>query len=1856
VVSTNHSVAISLNPIVLTIDPASGKQGETIQATITGNNLGRVTGISVSGSGVAASIREGKTESSLPVQFVISKEAAAGNRTINLSTPEGQFSTSLAFQIIALPPVTANPTSLNIVVGNTGPIIFSIPGPAPSGGVTLSLSSSASTVATVPASATIPQGQTSVQVNITSVGVGTATITADATAYSKVQVPITVANSPLTGYFYRKTITIDHTKVPSTLTNFPVLVSISNDSDLKNHVTSVNGYDLIFMDAGGNKLNHELERWDGSTGTVVAWVRVPVLSSTTDTVIYMWYGNSWVTTSQENKTGVWDANYKGVWHLKEATGANVADSTSNGNTGTPTNSPAQTTGNIDGSLSLNGTTQYTYLGSPPSSLQPANPTVSAWINSTTGSGVILAENPAGADYDGRGYRLYLSSGKIVFFFGDAGGSWITVTGSTALNTGTWHLLTGTYDGSQLKVYVNGVLDGAANTTEAISYADKAGYGPNPQTLYIGTRHNANNSSNTYPGDLSNYFSGRIDEVRISNVARSADWILTEYRNQSSPSTFYTAGSEEVNHAPAAQNQSVTTNQDTAKAITLVAMDSDGDPLTYQIVTQPGHGMLSGTPPNVTYTPAAGYSGSDTFTFKANDGNLDGNVATVSISVVPNLGYQKTITIDHTKVPSTLSDFPVLISITNDNDLKNHVMSANGYDLIFMDASGNQLPHEVERWDGTTGTLVAWVKVPALSSTADTVISMQYGKNGVTTSQENKTGVWKSNFKGVWHLPNGSTLTANDSTGNGNNGTNYGVTAAAGKIDGGGNFNGGGKYVDVGAMPAIQGSSRLIISMWIYQSSYQATAYIYKNANDGILFQPWNDQRIYFAINGIGSRAVTNAGDAPLNSWFNLVGVYDGSNIIIYINGQQKATSPKTTTIPTDGAHILIGNNPGMGTSFIGLLDEVRISDVGRSAGWILAEYRNQSSPSTFYTVGSEELIGTPVNHAPVAQSQSVTAIQDTAKAITLAATDSESDPLTYQIVAQPGHGTLSGTPPNVTYTPAAGYSGPDSFTFKANDGMVDSNVATISITVTVNGVLQDIYSNGGAFTWICPQGVTSVDVEVRGGGGAGGFSGSSQGSGGGGGGAYSRKTGISVTPGQSYTVVVGKGADQSVLFGGNTLTNYDGGGSGNTNILRACKYSLSEAAVITAIKAYFTNVSGSYNCYVTVSIYSDDNGYPGSKLGESGVYNIQQGGYTLFQMPATALAAGTYWLVTNCYVNTSLIGRMYYGSGSSNQEYSRAGSYGGTIPSGPSTFPSGATGADNALSIYAVRMSGGDSYFIDVSAVLAKGGTGGGGPGGLGGSGGDKNSGVGDVKYSGGNGAAYYLTTQGGGGGRGAGDAADGGNANGELGGPGGAFAGGNGGNGGITSSQGVAGSAPGGGGGGASAYSGGLAGGNGGDGNVVLIYGGSPGNHAPVAQNQSLTMTQDTAKAITLVATDADNDPLTYQIVAQPGHGTLSGTPPNVTYTPAAGYSGPDSFTFKANDAKVDGNVATISISIVGSSFTPTITDFRPIAMETDGSYLYISGIGYIGALAYHRIEKRDLNGNLVDQFDQAIALPGYLSSLKLDNTNIYVGGYRTEAGVEKAIIQKRDKNNLSSQSWEYVYSGSNYEVRDLVLFGDGVYFSGAGQGGTPVLKGKVNQSDGTQVWVFANTYTASDGISTDGSFIYLHERASGYATIEKVNPINGSVLGTKDYSPGNFSKGEIVDGYLYVAGNINTLYVGAQALVQKVIPAGNSEWQIAYPTVPGGSTNVYDKAICDGPDVYVVGRAPASAPGPTTRIAKHSTSNGAEIWGVNHPTTTKASGGFCHLGAYLYVAGWDRDPTKQCFWLEKRNKLDGSLIWAIP
>ena len=105
---------------------------------------------------------------------------------------------------------------------------------------------------------------------------------------------------------------------------------------------------------------------------------------------------------------------------------------------------------------------------------------------------------------------------------------------------------------------------------------------------------------------------------------------------------------------------------------------------------------------------------------------------------------------------------------------------------------------------------------------------------------------------------------------------------------------------------------------------------------------------------------------------------------------------------------------------------------------------------------------TPVNDTPLATNQSVTTIEDIPLEITLSGTDIESDPLTYAIVTSPSNGSVTLVDNKATYVPSEGFFGSDSFTFKVNDGTVDSPVAaTVSITVTSNdtdgdGVLNDM--------------------------------------------------------------------------------------------------------------------------------------------------------------------------------------------------------------------------------------------------------------------------------------------------------------------------------------------------------------------------------------------------------------------------------------------------------------------------------------------------------------------------------------------------------------------------------------------------------------------------------------------------------------------------------------------------------------------------------------------------------------------------------------------------------------------------------
>ncbi|MBU4459554.1 MAG: DUF2341 domain-containing protein, partial [Verrucomicrobia bacterium] len=155
--------------------------------------------------------------------------------------------------------------------------------------------------------------------------------------------------------------------------------------------------------------------------------------------------------------------------------------------------------------------------------------------------------------------------------------------------------------------------------------------------------------------------------------------------------------------------------------------------------------------------------------------------------------RKSLAIHAAKVAGDLSDFPVLVDVT-DPELRTaagggHVQNAQGWDIGFTLPDGTPLDHEIERYVGSEGRLTAWVRVPAVSASADTTILMHYGDASVAAATVHPAGVWDADFAMVQHMDEVSGPLA-DSTANGNDGTatgaayvEFGRTAGAYAFDG-----------------------------------------------------------------------------------------------------------------------------------------------------------------------------------------------------------------------------------------------------------------------------------------------------------------------------------------------------------------------------------------------------------------------------------------------------------------------------------------------------------------------------------------------------------------------------------------------------------------------------------------------------------------------------------------------------------------------------------------------------------------------------------------------------------------------------------------------------------------------------------------------------------------------------------------------------------------------------------------------------------------------------------------------------------------------------------------------------------------
>jgi len=323
-----------------------------------------------------------------------------------------------------------------------------------------------------------------------------------------------------TDYLYYKEITIDHTKVDGTLTNFPVWVYNTSSSFADNILTD--GSDIAFFDSTkATRFNHEIEVWTKGTGELGVWVNITSISSSVDTVFYIYYGDSDTSDSRNNNPeDVWDSNYVAVFHLDGSQSTYNNDSTSYNNdmtsdAGTP---DYQVIGQCGYGINFSDPNAY-LTGAYDASLRMTDDiTITSWVFLNVENTTDLNKNIVyrKSNYVLR-YRLGYSSPN---WYG--GGE---VFGTTLVNILSWQHFGGTRNNPTNNAYLNGVIGNTSTDSDAINPVTNEG-------LYIG-----NNGGLNYPIDAV------IDEVRISNIERSGSWIGAVYNTTNSPSTFLTFGTQ-----------------------------------------------------------------------------------------------------------------------------------------------------------------------------------------------------------------------------------------------------------------------------------------------------------------------------------------------------------------------------------------------------------------------------------------------------------------------------------------------------------------------------------------------------------------------------------------------------------------------------------------------------------------------------------------------------------------------------------------------------------------------------------------------------------------------------------------------------------------------------------------------------------------------------------------------------------------------------------------------------------------------------------------------------------------------------------------------------------------------------------------------------------------------------------------------------------------------------------------------------------------------------------------------------------------------------------------------------------------
>ncbi|MDW0120639.1 MAG: Ig-like domain-containing protein, partial [Nitrososphaeraceae archaeon] len=432
-------------------------------------------------------------------------------------------------------------------------------------------------------------------------------------------------------------------------------------------------------------------------------------------------------------------------------------------------------------------------------------------------------------------------------------------------------------------------------------ATKSTSGASPETSGTKPVRIGANSRITPPG---NFFTGEVDEVRIWNNAKTAQQVTDAFVgsiNTSGQVLYIPFGSD----PPVANSQLVSVNKNVQQTITLTATDPNNDPLTYIIVTPPVNGTLSGTVPNLTYNPNLNHIGSDIFTFKANDGTLDSNIAIISVSVQNG--------------PPIATNQQVSVNKNSQKSITLTATDPNNDPLSYITAATTQ----------QGGTLSPSGSTPSAIRTYTPPNSIFVGADSFT-------------------------FTASDGTVNSNNATvninvidqpQGGYTFAPGFVLTGSN------YQDANS-PSL---SQFSLAAWFKTSTnFGSDAFIAnkggigsdssgQNLNYGLWMNSAEQIKGGFETNTGADQYVTSVNTYNDGQWHYAVVTNSGSNLVLYVDGVQVATKATSGATPeNNGKPFRVGANARVNPPinfFMGEVDEIRVWNDDLSGSEVSAAFQ-----------------------------------------------------------------------------------------------------------------------------------------------------------------------------------------------------------------------------------------------------------------------------------------------------------------------------------------------------------------------------------------------------------------------------------------------------------------------------------------------------------------------------------------------------------------------------------------------------------------------------------------------------------------------------------------------------------------------------------------------------------------------------------------------------------------------------------------------------------------------------------------------------------------------------------------------------